>query len=223
MYTRLTHGLCLRALADRSRRWICCQTSIDAPGCTRGPHVFLEKSASDLHKRVAFVETKSLRLPEECTPLKIAALDCELIYTTAGMSLARLTIVDGEGVQKFDEFIRPNGLPVDLVTRWSGVTDEDIEERARMDFAKLRRDVMGRFIDSNTSGSRLCKIPDDLAEYPLTVLIGHGLENDLKAIRLVHPPNRAIDTAQLFPHPRGLPFRRALRMLVQEHLGKCEE
>jgi RNA exonuclease 1 len=58
--------------------------------------------------------------------------------------------------------------------------------------------------------------------YPVTVLIGHGLENDLKALRLVHPAGRVIDTAQLYPHPKGLPYRRALRFLVQEVLGICE-
>lgn len=31
-----------------------------------------------------------------------------------------------------------------------------------------------------------------------------------------------IDTTQLYPHSRGLPYRRALRFLVQEHLGTCK-
>ena len=29
-----------------------------------------------------------------------------------------------------------------------------------------------------------------------------------------------VDTCQLFPHPRGLPFRLALRDLVAKHLGR---
>lgn len=186
---------------DRSRRWNCCQSSIDAPGCTRGPHVFIEKTAEELHTRAAFIHTSDLYRPEDATPLKIAALDCELIRTTAGMALARLTIVDEEGTQKFDEFIRPNGMVVDLVTRWSGVTEDDLEEKARINFEKLRKDVLGKYLDDKT------------------ILIGHGLENDLKALRLVHPPGYLIDTAQLYPHSKGLPYRRALRHLVQEHLG----
>lgn len=48
--------------------------------------------------------------------------------------------------------------------------------------------------------------------------IGHGLENDLRAIRVVH--TNVIDTCQLFPHPRGIPYRLALRDLVATHLGK---
>lgn len=52
----------------------------------------------------------------------------------------------------------------------------------------------------------------------LLTQIGHGLENDLRAIRVVH--TTIIDTCQLFPHPRGLPFRLALRDLVAKYLGK---
>ena len=33
-----------------------------------------------------------------------------------------------------------------------------------------------------------------------TILVGHGLENDLAALKLLHA--RCMDTALLFPHPR---------------------
>lgn len=84
------------------------------------------------------------------TPLKIAALDCEMVYTTAGMSLARLTILDGEGEKMLDEFVRPHGMVLDLITRWSGVTERDLE-RAKMDIRRLRKEVLGSYIDENTS------------------------------------------------------------------------
>lgn len=74
-----------------------------------------------------------------------------MVYTTAGMSLARLTILDAEGDQVFDEFIKPNGMVLDLITRWSGVTERDLEVKAKMDIRKLRREVLGGFIDVNTS------------------------------------------------------------------------
>lgn len=74
-----------------------------------------------------------------------------MVYTTAGISLARVTVVDGEGTMRLDEFIRPNGMVVDLVTRWSGVTEEDLEQKARMDINQLRNKVLGKFIDSNSS------------------------------------------------------------------------
>ena len=33
-----------------------------------------------------------------------------------------------------------------------------------------------------------------------TLLVGHSLENDLKALRVVHA--KVLDTAVLFPHPK---------------------
>jgi RNA exonuclease 1 len=45
--------------------------------------------------------------------------------------------------------------------------------------------------------------------------VGHALENDFKALKLLH--GNVIDTVILFPHPRGLPYRSALRILVQRY------
>ena len=61
-----------------------------------------------------------------------------------------------------------------------------------MDLAGVRA-VLNTVIDSNT------------------ILIGHGLENDLKTLRIIHV--RCIDTALLFPHKAGNPYRRSLKEL----------
>jgi len=50
-----------------------------------------------------------------------------------------------------------------------------------------------------------------------TVLIGHALDNDLKTLRMVH--HKCVDTAIIFPHPAGPPYRRALRDLAREFLN----
>jgi RNA exonuclease 1 len=107
--------------------------------------------------------------------LPIVALDCELVYTTAGLSLARLTVVDDRGNAVLDEFVRPEGTVLDLVTQFSGVKAEDLEPpRAVLDIRAVRR-ALGAFVSKET------------------IMVGHGLENDLKAIRIVH--DRVIDTA----------------------------
>jgi RNA exonuclease 1 len=49
-----------------------------------------------------------------------------------------------------------------------------------------------------------------------TILVGHSLDSDMKALKIFH--KCFIDTAQLFPHKRGLPFKRALRTLMVENL-----
>lgn len=51
-----------------------------------------------------------------------------------------------------------------------------------------------------------------------TILIGHGLENDLRALRLLHP--KVIDTALLFPHPKGPPLRLGLKALSEQYLNR---
>lgn len=44
-----------------------------------------------------------------------------------------------------------------------------------------------------------------------TIIIGHGLENDLKTLRMIH--HQCVDTAILFPHKAGAPYRRSLKEL----------
>jgi len=51
-----------------------------------------------------------------------------------------------------------------------------------------------------------------------TLLVGHSVEADLNALRVVH--HRVIDTALLYPHPRGPPLKCALRTLAAMHLGR---
>jgi RNA exonuclease 1 len=51
-----------------------------------------------------------------------------------------------------------------------------------------------------------------------TILIGHSLESDLKALKLIH--SSVVDTSVLFPHKMGFPRKRALKTIVQENLKK---
>lgn len=133
-----------------------------------------------LHARVPFVPTSSLRASQatgaSLSPaVDFVALDCELVYTTAGMSLARVTVLSGSGSVLLDEHVRPpTGVAIlDLNTRFSGVQDEDLD-KAILDVAGVQR-ALAQFVDGET------------------IFVGHGLENDLKALRLVH--TRIIDTA----------------------------
>lgn len=38
--------------------------------------------------------------------LDIAALDCEMVYTTGGFRIARVSVVNASGVEVFDELIK---------------------------------------------------------------------------------------------------------------------
>lgn len=133
--------------------------------------------------------------------LDIAALDCEMIYSTGGFRVARVSVVNASGKEVLDELIKmDDGVEVvDLNTRFSGIRAEEYATRAVLPLESVRR-ALDRLIGADT------------------ILIGHALDNDLRALRLVH--RRVVDTAALFPHTRGLPYRRALRDLTKEHLNR---
>jgi RNA exonuclease 1 len=40
------------------------------------------------------------------TALDVVSIDCEMVYTTGGMRVARVSVVDGSGKQIFDELVR---------------------------------------------------------------------------------------------------------------------
>lgn len=53
---------------------------------------------------------------------------------------------------------------------------------------------------------------------PRSVLIGHSLNSDLTALKLTHP--FIIDTALIYPHPRGPPLKSSLKYLAQKYLNR---
>jgi RNA exonuclease 1 len=49
-----------------------------------------------------------------------------------------------------------------------------------------------------------------------TILIGHSLENDLRALKIVHM--KCIDTCVMYPHPKGFPYRQSLKFIAKKYL-----
>lgn len=89
-------------------------------GCSMGPHVFKEESSDLLHQREGFLSTEEIcgrdGKGDEQTH-EVLAFDCELIYTTAGMSLARLTVLDQAGKVIMDQHVKPKAAILDYNTR----------------------------------------------------------------------------------------------------------
>ncbi|KAI6163019.1 ribonuclease H-like protein [Pisolithus thermaeus] len=185
---------------EKLRFYSCCSKNANEDGCSRGCHVFYETDPIDLHTRHAFSPTRPPKYShgdisvEACdTALDVVALDCEMIYTTGGMRVARISVVDGTGTEVFDELIRMDD-DVDIIdynTRFSGICQEK-HEKAFLTLLSARQ-TLDAFINSET------------------IIIGHALENDLKTLRMIH--HRCIDTVVLFPHRAGPPYRRSLRDL----------
>lgn len=109
------------------RIYTCCsRPSSEGGGCVRGHHVFYETDPVALHSRHAFSFTRPPSLSQGVngesstttdTALDVAAMDCEMIYTTGGMRCARVSVVDGSGAEVFDELVRmDDGVEIMYVT-----------------------------------------------------------------------------------------------------------
>lgn len=125
----------------------------------------------------------------------IIALDVEKVETEAGKELGRVTIVDSKGESIYDKIIKPKNPVLNYLTKYSGLTKELVDKGTDV---KLVRNEILNLIGSNT------------------VLVGHGVENDLSSLELYH--NNIIDTAHLFLNPEGRKL--SLAQLSKTHLGK---
>ncbi|CAI5713812.1 unnamed protein product [Peronospora destructor] len=154
----------------------------------------------DARAAAEFVSTKALlggktRSAEQL----LLALDCEMCRTTKGVELARVTLIDASEKVMLDEYVRPKNPIVDYCTQYSGITCEIMEETT-MRLA----DIQEKF---------LALVPAE------AILVGHSIENDLQALQVLH--RRVIDTACMYPHRKGPPFRSALRFLTKRFLRRA--
>jgi RNA exonuclease 1 len=187
----------------RSDIFPCCSQPLgESNGCCRSDrHVFKLDDAGLLTGVVPFS-----RIPPNPKGLFAAALDCEMGYTTFGMELIRVTIVDWEsGNTVLDRSVFPYGEVIDLNTRFSGI--RSLEEGTRapdgtilptISFKEVRTEIFKHVSSS-------------------TIIVGHGLENDLNSMRLIH--TKVVDTAIRYPQLK--PARtHSLKQLAFKYLGR---
>lgn len=110
--------------------------------------------------------------------------------------MTRVTVIDSSLKVAFETLVRPSNRVIDYNTKFSGIKEGDLDS-----VSTTLEDVQESLLNIINSQ---------------TILIGHSLENDLKALKIVH--ERVIDTAVLFPHRRGLPYKRSLKNLMAEFL-----
>ncbi|KAH6922553.1 hypothetical protein HPB50_015555 [Hyalomma asiaticum] len=82
------------------------------------------------------------------------------------MELVRVTVVGWDEKPVFDSLVRPYGRILDYHTRFKGVVEEDmvgVETRLH--------DVQAALLDMFSAD---------------TILVGHSLDSDLRALRLIH-------------------------------------
>ncbi|XP_031614506.1 RNA exonuclease 1 homolog isoform X2 [Oreochromis aureus] len=172
----------------------CCAAAVGAPGCQTAKQHVQDGRKESLD---GFVSTFSKLLPPDGNG-GVFALDCEMCYTKQGLELTRVTVIDSEMKVIYDTFVKPESKVVDYNTRFSGVTAEDLESAAI-----TLRDVQAVLLSMFSAES---------------ILIGHSLESDLLALKLIH--SSVVDTAIVFPHRLGLPYKRALKNLMADHLKR---
>ena len=204
----------------------CCDQAVgESGGCkSAASHVFKVSETKRLALILPFVETP----PNPTLDSNIAvSLDCEMGFTSLGLELIRMTATMWpSGKELIDVLVQPQGEVMDLNSCYSGVQVEHFQDAIPYSKPSLTESTP---IDSSLGPktSDPFKMVNSPAEArsllftyisPSTPLIGHALHNDLNALRILH--SAVIDTAILYPHPRGLPARSGLKMLVSNHLQR---
>ncbi|XP_067008809.1 putative exonuclease GOR isoform X2 [Anabrus simplex] len=172
----------------------CCRGRASTRGCTTGKlHVWNGVGLGINGPFDGYVRTRARKTPPLDGNFGVYALDCEMCFTTRGLELTKVTVVATDGRLVYDCLVKPENYIIDYNTRFSGITARDLAKKGTKSLKDVQNDLMG-FINADT------------------ILVGHGLENDLRALRIIH--GTVIDTSVVFPHYYGLPYRRSLKSLV---------
>ncbi|XP_041642485.1 RNA exonuclease 1 homolog isoform X2 [Cheilinus undulatus] len=185
-------GVTNRVPGGVETRYSCCEGVMGAPGC----QVF-QLHVHDSLSMDGFVSTIP-RKPSDRSRPGVYSLDCEMCYTIHGLELSRVTVVNSSLQVIYDTFVRPDNEVIDYNTRFSGISENDVKDN----HTSLRevQKVLLSFIKADT------------------ILIGHGLETDLCALKLLH--GTVVDTSVIFPHCLGPPHKLTLNSLTAEYLRR---
>uniref|UniRef100_T1J8S9 Exonuclease domain-containing protein n=1 Tax=Strigamia maritima TaxID=126957 RepID=T1J8S9_STRMM len=158
---------------NESFKYSCCEGLKNSEGCTTSStHVTVGVTSGYLS---GFMETKTRDISSD-KEVNIYAVDCEMCYTTEGLELTRVTLVRPDGHVAYNEFVEPPNRIIDYNTRFSGISAADFVVR-RKSLTEVQQDLLNLI-------------------HAKTILIGHGLENDLRVLRLVHL--NIVDTSIIF-------------------------
>lgn len=138
------------------------------------------------------------REESETKELPIFSIDCEMVETAQGSELARISVINESLECIYDTFVKPSMTITDYRTKFSGITEDTLR-----DISTTLQDVQE-------------KLKSILP--PKCIIAGHSLENDLHAMKLIHP--YVIDTSCIFtPMPSPL-YKPKLKKLTMELLSK---
>ncbi|KAL1965016.1 hypothetical protein VTN77DRAFT_6216 [Rasamsonia byssochlamydoides] len=161
---------------------------------------------SSRRNSTASTEPRNGRVNEGRSPTaeigKYVAIDCEMVGVGPNpdeeSALARVSIVNWNGDQVYDSFVKPKEKVTDWRTPVSGISPKDMVNARSLE--EVQKDV-AEIIEGK-------------------ILVGHAVRNDLDALLLSHPKRDIRDTSK---HP---PYRKIagggsprLKVLAAELLG----
>lgn len=128
----------------------------------------------------------------------IIALDCEMIETEFGDECARLSVTSEDGSVILDQFFKPLGDIVDLRTEVSGITQDILATATSTSFESVA--ALSKFASRET------------------IIVGHSLENDFRAMKLIH--TKVIDSSILYNRECQYPYKPSLAKLYKKYIQK---
>jgi RNA exonuclease 4 len=108
------------------------------------------------------------------------ALDCEMVACGSERVAARVVLIDWKGRTVLDEYMKPKETVTDYLTFVSGITEEHLENADEFQVVQQR-------------------VKDMLSN---KILVGHGVDNDLRALGIEHLWLYTRDTAYYQPFMR---------------------
>ena len=97
---------------------------------------------------------------------KFFALDCEMVNTTRGKELARVTLLNFKGDTSYETLVRPPVAILDYNTKYSGITEEILQG-----VTTSLKDVQESLVQHVSAKD---------------IIIGHSFDNDLRCLHLEH-------------------------------------
>lgn len=188
-------------MQNPKRPYKCCST--EGKGCTTLPtHNFQLPLRAIKHKDFLQTPAASAEAPK----FRAVTLDCEMAGTTNGASEAIFLCVTDyvTGALLLNRFVCPMEKIIQMRSSIHGISksalDDAISQGQALFGWEEARSELWKYIDNNT------------------ILVGHALEHDLDALRIIHP--RVVDSGILSRNAVGIQrIRWGLRTLCPELLN----
>lgn len=137
--------------------------------------VYLEQDMFVDSTAILYKDFTSFEELKNTTDYFLVSVDCEMTMSDKGYELGRVSILDNNGNTLYDKIIEPKNPIKDYLTQYSGLTKESFDNA--ITYEQMKEEVC-QIIGKNT------------------VILGHGLFNDLNMLKIKH--DKFIDTSFMY-------------------------